>query len=311
MNRSINKGGFYSKLVLLFITVIVILLIYYTIRYKKEIIYVYTIGIPQIIRTAYFEPPHDVPFYIGHTKGSERSASGTPLIIYQTWHTRMVPKNMKDNIQKLLDMNPEFDYYLYSDDDCLKFIEDNFKPEVANAFNALIPGAYKSDLWRYCILYINGGLYLDIKFYSLMPLIDIVERNPVIFVKDLPRTCPKHIGLYNAFMASPPKNDIFMYCIDDIVNSCKFKLYKANPLDITGPCLLGEIITKYKSYYYANSFEFRYLIGKGADGIFYKDVKIIECYTMYRIEQFFNSKKAHYSNLYSEGSVYNSVASIE
>ena len=27
----------------------------------------------------------------------------------------------------------------------------------------MVPGAYKADLWRYCILYIYGGIYIDIK----------------------------------------------------------------------------------------------------------------------------------------------------
>ena len=44
------------------------------------------------------------------------------------------------------------------------FIKNNYPVDVLEAFNKLIPGAYKADLWRYCVLYKLGGIYLDIKY---------------------------------------------------------------------------------------------------------------------------------------------------
>ena len=70
---------------------------------------------------------------------------------------------MKENAEILQEQNPEFKYYLYDDDMCKEFIKDNFDDEILYTFNKLKPGAYKADLWRYCILYIKGGIYLDIK----------------------------------------------------------------------------------------------------------------------------------------------------
>jgi mannosyltransferase OCH1-like enzyme len=40
---------------------------------------------------------------------------------------------------------------------------DGFDERAARAYHALIPGAAKSDLFRYCVLYDRGGVYLDIK----------------------------------------------------------------------------------------------------------------------------------------------------
>jgi mannosyltransferase OCH1-like enzyme len=87
-----------------------------------------------------------------------------PLNIYQTWHTKNLPTKMQENVNCLKRQNPEFKYYLYDDYDCREFIKKNFDKDVLNAFDTLIPGAYKADLWRYCILYKNGGIYLDINF---------------------------------------------------------------------------------------------------------------------------------------------------
>jgi mannosyltransferase OCH1-like enzyme len=87
-----------------------------------------------------------------------------PLKLFQTWHTLDLPPNMKQNVKRLQRENPEFEYFLYDDKMCRKFIKEHFHEEVVFAFDKLKPGAYKADLWRYCVLYIHGGIYLDINF---------------------------------------------------------------------------------------------------------------------------------------------------
>lgn len=38
----------------------------------------------------------------------------------------------------------------------------HFPSEVLEAFDILIPGAFKADLFRYCVLFIYGGVYADV-----------------------------------------------------------------------------------------------------------------------------------------------------
>jgi mannosyltransferase OCH1-like enzyme len=217
---------------------------------------------------------------------------------------------MRDNILRLLETNPEFDYYLYSDDECAAFIADNFDKDVLAAFHALKPGAYKSDLWRYCILYKLGGVYLDIKYYSTVPLINIIDENPTVFVKDIHawKVTYDFFGpecIYNGFMVSPPKNEIFKLCIDEIVESCKNRMYRKNNVDITGPCMLGRIVEKKYSpefiknspFYYTNTY----------DTIYYRNTVILRQYDMYRKEQgrmFKRDNSSHYAVLYAKRDVY-------
>jgi mannosyltransferase OCH1-like enzyme len=70
---------------------------------------------------------------------------------------------MKECVDKLKNAHPNFEHNLFDDNDCHEFIKKNFPIEVLLAYDALIPGAYKADLWRLCILYIHGGVYMDIK----------------------------------------------------------------------------------------------------------------------------------------------------
>ena len=244
---------------------------------------------------------HTVPFYIPRKVAqTEQVRNGVPLVIYESWKTHEVPKGMYDNIAALLKTNPEFDYYLYSDEDCAAFIADNYEPEVLDAFKSLKPGAYKSDLWRYCILYKLGGVYLDIKYYSLVPLINIIDEAPTIYVRDVGKEC-----LYNAFLVSPPKNEIFKACIDDIVKSCKGRLYKRNPLDVTGPCLLGSVVKQKHTGAYLKSLPFKHNASLFMDRtISYKGTTILREYSGYRLEQKQSKTGTRYDDLYAKGDIY-------
>jgi len=250
--------------------------------------------------------PHYIP---RRSRQDEEVRNGVPLVIYESWKTHEVPKGMRDNILRLLKTNPEFDYYLYSDEECAAFIADNYDQDVLAAFHALKPGAYKSDLWRYCILYKLGGVYLDIKYYSTVPLVTIIDENPTVYVKDVTSASILSIiqnksgCFYNGFIISPPKNEIFKRCIDDIVQSSKDRLYKMGPLDITGPCLLGRVLeSKYLPEHLQNiQFEFM----NTTDTIKYKGVTILAQYDSYRLEQKQSRTGEHYGDLYWKGDVYN------
>jgi mannosyltransferase OCH1-like enzyme len=71
---------------------------------------------------------------------------------------------MIDSVENIKMNNKNFNYKLFDDEDCRNFIKNNFDGSVLYAFDSLKPGAYKADLWRYCVLYILGGIYIDIKY---------------------------------------------------------------------------------------------------------------------------------------------------
>lgn len=223
-------------------------------------------------------------------------ANNVPLVLYQTWHSEKVKPGMKKAVEDVRAMNPEIDCHLYNDEDCEKFIKEAFGDRVFNAFRCLKPGAFKADLWRYCILYEKGGIYMDIKFIPKKKLIDIIKENPKFFVHD---QFDNHC-FWNGFIISPPKNQIFKDCIDKIVENVETKSYQNDCLEVTGPCLLGPIVKKHIADYvpkYAFSQDRKY--GPN-DAIINKETKeiLLEQYPGYRDEQKQGSKTAHYSNMW-------------
>ena len=165
-----------------------------------------------------------------------------PLKIYQTWSTKELPFKMNKVVETLKKQNPRFEHYLFDDNDCRNFIKDNFRQEVLNAYDSLIPGAYKADLWRYCVLFINGGIYLDIKFQCVngFKLIELTENNHFVLDRLPPLT------IYNALMVSVKGNPFLLMAINKIVDNVKNKYYGSNALSPTGPQMLGNLILNKK-----------------------------------------------------------------
>jgi mannosyltransferase OCH1-like enzyme len=175
----------------------------------------------------------------------EKYNSVIPLNIFQTWKTKDLHPLLKANQEKLIRENPEFNYALYDDNDCREFLEKYFPPYVLAAFDSLIPGAYKADLWRYCVLYIHGGIYLDMRFEMINGFKLIAFTESEHFTLDIPgQWMPNKIGIYNAIMVCKPRNPFLLRCIKQVIYNVKMKFYGFNPLYPTGPGLLGLIVEK-------------------------------------------------------------------
>ena len=177
-----------------------------------------------------------------YTSFKEFYNSIIPLKIFQTWHTKDLPDKMLKCVEMLKLTNPNFEHFLFDDNDCREFIKNNFTSNVLNAYDSLIPGAYRADLWRCCVLYIHGGIYMDIKLNCIngFKLIELTENNH--FVKDR----PKPLSIYNALMVCQKAHPFLLVAINKIVKNVQNKYYGNEPLSPTGPTMLGNLILNNK-----------------------------------------------------------------
>ena len=253
-----------------------------------------------------------------------------PKVVYQTWNTHSLPPLMKETRDKFIEDNPEFQFILFDDNDRRKFIETHFEGDVLNAYDTLIPGAFKADLWRYCVLYVNGGVYIDIKFMLLPPpkeednptrdantpyfrLIDLFDKEkyptPMLVESNDQLVC-------NGLLVTPPKNPVYNECIQRIVENVKHKFYGNSPVDPTGPGLLGGVIEDADKkravlFYYDDYFskeEEKEKQEKYHKQGFIKDTrneKDILChYLEYRVEQTEYSKSGYWADLWNKQEIY-------
>jgi mannosyltransferase OCH1-like enzyme len=221
-----------------------------------------------------------------------------PLDIYQTWFTKELPPKMRERVELLKDQNPGFNHYLFDDNDCREFIKKYFKNDVLEAYDNLIPGAYKADLWRLCVLFIKGGIYMDIKFCCIngFRLIELTETEH--FVKDRPAN-----SIYNALMACKSGNIFLFKSIRQIVENVKNKYYGEHPLSPTGPLMLGNVIMNNK---FKVNYDMEHYIHGGY--IMYKNIFIISTeypeYNNERSNEYTKISKSRYDKMWSDNNVY-------
>ena len=218
-----------------------------------------------------------------------------PKKLFLTWHTLDFPPKMKENIERLINDNPDFKVHLFDDNMCREFIKTYYPPEVLRAFDVLIPGAYKSDLWRYCVLYIHGGIYMDIKLRFLQN----VKLNQFIhqewFVEDNIVYFPEGVNaVYNAFMVVKPGNEILKNCIIRIVENVKEKYYGFIDLCPTGPVLLGQFFESTSHLPLKNKGRIVQILG----------ITIIEEYPEYGAEHQLFAKTRRYGDLWHARQIY-------
>lgn len=191
-----------------------------------------------------------------------------PKKICQSWKTKNLTGKLAENVKKLKEMNPEYDYELFDDEDCRKFLLKHFGQNYVNAFDILIPGAFKCDFWRYCYLYINGGVYLDIDMVPLVPLRELIDEDDK-FISVVDRTVIGIIGVYQAFIACVPNHPINFYSQQiAFTNISTRRTGITDILCITGPCAMGTAVNLFLENKNTNQ---KILPGKYDNGLkFYK-----------------------------------------
>ena len=139
-----------------------------------------------------------------------------------------LPQVFKDNMEKI-----KQSVKYYDDEMCESFVREHF-PEALEAYNSLIPGAFKADFWRVMILLKFGGTYMDMGFQIVSALENYEEFDFVSVIDGNPQS------IYQAFMYSKPNCLLLKMVYDMILYNVKNQLYGMSALYVTGPYLIGE-----------------------------------------------------------------------
>jgi mannosyltransferase OCH1-like enzyme len=170
-----------------------------------------------------------------------------PKNIFQTFKHKAFSKDFQRIVDTWKQKNPDFKYYLFDDEDCEKFIKSNFETKIYNAYCKIIPGAYKADLWRYCILYVFGGVYIDIDTMCFSPISQFLTED-IEFMTAVDLNLNNEEGthnLFNTFIATVPRSTIMFHCIQRVVHNVENNIIPNSKLDFAGPGVLGRAVNTY------------------------------------------------------------------
>ncbi|KAL1515583.1 hypothetical protein AB1Y20_002203 [Prymnesium parvum] len=147
-------------------------------------------------------------------------------------------------LRTLAQLNPGYSVHYFSDRAARHFLDENFAhaPQILRAYDALIPGAFRADLFRYCLLWLRGGVYGDLKQRYLVPLDAIVDRrkDELVTVRD-----EEHGGVQGiqvSFIAAAPGLPVFWTAICRVVQNVERREYGASFLAVTGPALFLQAL---------------------------------------------------------------------
>ena len=145
-----------------------------------------------------------------------------PRIIHQTW-IEDVSAIRYPQLYRLQNSwrNSGWEYRFYNDTEARTYIMDNFPALFLVTYDALVPGAFKADLFRYLVLLREGGIYADIDILletnldSLIPptLSYLVARDDGIAGAHDQAYC-----LWNGLLAAAPGHPVMARAIERVVN---------------------------------------------------------------------------------------------
>ena len=133
--------------------------------------------------------------------------------LFMCYHDKSkIPQKVYDNLRKYA---KGYNVQIYDDKEIIQFFKDHYKDSYRyiNKFNKFA-GAHKADLWRYCVLYHYGGVYLDIKTELIKPLNKIFKDNNILYTV----LSINNGTIYQGVISSPPKNPIFLDLIEYMLN---------------------------------------------------------------------------------------------
>ena len=176
--------------------------------------------------------------------------------------------------------------------------------EHVEAFDVLNPTAFKADLLRYCILFTEGGIWIDDDIV-LTQSIDTMTRNmrhDHLFVFD--RRVYKLLGgpyqIWNAFMVSTPQSRVFECALKRISDNVRRRKHYSHSLYYTGPALLYGCVKS------SDSIDFRWRV-QHREALTRGSCRIADSRTDEEVMLRFKLKRltTHYSKLSRRNDVYN------
>lgn len=132
----------------------------------------------------------------------------------------------------------EFRYTLWSDEDLDKLVREHFA-WFYPVFRSYPEPIYRADAGRYMILYLYGGIYLDMDYEVLENFYSQLDPNHPSIVES---PFPNMENLQNSLMASPARHPFWLKVLREMASSSTVFFHSV--LDATGPRMLDRVCTE-------------------------------------------------------------------
>ncbi|MFT8737289.1 MAG: glycosyltransferase, partial [Zymomonas mobilis] len=151
-----------------------------------------------------------------------------------------LPELFQINSEEIKGLHKNIPYKMWGGDDVRELIKNNFNKGVLDSYDVLVPYAYKCDLARLCVLYVEGGLYVDLGVKLLREFKVPLETEFSTF-RDLYQETNGFM-MQNGLIFSEKNRPELLHAIQWIAHNCNHLYYGLNSLYPTGPVQLGRAV---------------------------------------------------------------------
>ena len=160
--------------------------------------------------------------------------------IFQSWYTKQLHPLIQEKINFIKNMNSEYTYNLYDDNDMDNFVNKHFAGEIAECYNKLNIIVAKVDFWRYLVLYKYGGVYLDMDSSIEKPLRELIknEDKAIITAEGNPNLFVQWALIFSK------EHPILKKTIEFVCDNIRNNSYPNNIHKMTGPTVYSRAINE-------------------------------------------------------------------
>ncbi|AFW00284.1 hypothetical protein BAR24_05485 [Gluconobacter oxydans] len=151
-----------------------------------------------------------------------------------------IPELFHINASEIQDLHEGIPYKMWGGNTVRDLIKNNFDKAVLDSYDTLVPYAYKCDLARLCVLYVEGGLYVDLGV-KLMREFKVPVNIDFCAFRDLYQETNGFM-MQNGLIFSEKGRSELLHAINWTVQNCMNHYYGLNSLYPTGPVQLGRAV---------------------------------------------------------------------
>lgn len=177
-----------------------------------------------------------------------------PRLLSQTWKSTSLPTGAARLRDTWIERNPDIECRLF-DDEASRAVVAEVVPDHIEAYDALPHPVMRADIFRYAVIYRDGGLYADVDMECLKPVSPLFARVGCLLAVEAHLTArragelgyPASFQIANCVFAAVPRHAFFMAAIRRA-----FGLAQAAPNagrdmveDMTGPRMLSRLFFEF------------------------------------------------------------------
>jgi hypothetical protein len=170
-----------------------------------------------------------------------------PRIIHQTWKEQALPERFRTLSETWRAKHPDWAWRLWTDVDNLTLVTERF-PHLLDLYQSYPYPIQRVDMVRYLILYLHGGLYVDLDFECFRCVEPLLEGKPCLLSLEAPEHGRVHGRtkiVSNAFLAAEPGHHLFEAVIEDLKRHRSRETRRDRIiLDTTGPMMLTRVLER-------------------------------------------------------------------